>query len=38
MPSRQTRQNFFYFGGPTEFIEILENWRADGKMRGLELS
>jgi hypothetical protein len=37
-PGRQTRQNFFYFGGPTEFVEILEAWRADGSMYGLELS
>jgi len=36
-PGRQTRQNFFYMGGPTEFVEILEAWRADGKMEGLEL-
>jgi len=37
MPSKQTRQNFFYFGGPTEFVEILEAWRSDGSMKGLEL-
>jgi cyclohexanone monooxygenase len=35
-PGRQTRQNFFYFGGPTEFVEILEAWRADGSMKGLD--
>ena len=23
-------ENFFYFGGPKEFVEILEAWRADG--------
>ncbi|MEN8181437.1 MAG: NAD(P)/FAD-dependent oxidoreductase [Myxococcota bacterium] len=36
-PGKQTRQNFFYFGGPTEFVEILEAWRADDSMTGLEL-
>jgi cyclohexanone monooxygenase len=36
-PSRRTRQNFFYMGGPTEFVDILEAWRADGSMKGLEL-
>ena len=36
-PGRIGRQNGFYFGGPTEFVEILEKWRADGKMTGLEL-
>ncbi len=36
-PGRQTRQNFFYFGGPTGFVDILEAWRADGSMKGLEL-
>ncbi len=36
-PGKQTRQNFFYFGGPTEFVEILEAWRAEGGMSGLEL-
>jgi cyclohexanone monooxygenase len=36
-PSRQTRQNFFHFGGPTEFVELLEAWRADGSMKGLEI-
>ncbi len=37
-PGRKTRQGGFYFGGPTEFVKILEDWRADGAMRGLELS
>jgi cyclohexanone monooxygenase len=31
-----SRQGGFYFGGPTEFVEILEAWRADGSMQGLE--
>jgi cyclohexanone monooxygenase len=37
-PEKMSRQNGFYFGGPTEFVEILEKWRADGEMRGLERS
>ena len=34
-PSRKTRRNGFFFGGPTEFAELLEAWRADGKLEGL---
>jgi len=34
-PEKASRQNGFYFGGPTEFAEILEAWRADGGMKGL---
>jgi cyclohexanone monooxygenase len=36
-PQESSRQNGFYFGGPTEFVEILEKWRADGEMKGLKL-
>ncbi len=36
-PGKSSRQNGFYFGGPTEFVKILEDWRADGGMKGLEL-
>jgi cation diffusion facilitator CzcD-associated flavoprotein CzcO len=35
MPSDTSRQNGFFFGGPTEFVEILEEWRAEGTLRGL---
>jgi len=35
-PGRIGRQNGFFFGGPTEFVEILEKWRAGGDMKGLE--
>ncbi len=35
-PGEKSRQSGFYFGGPTEFVEILEAWRADGGMRGLK--
>src|SRR5262249_55904050 len=36
-PGKSNRQNFFFMGGPTEFVEILEKWRAEGGLRGLEL-
>ena len=36
-PGKRSRQNSFFFGGPTEFIKILKDWRADGEMKGLEL-
>ena len=32
----RTRQGGFFFGGPTEFAEILEAWRADGRLEGME--
>jgi len=35
-PTLASRQNGFYMGGPTEFVEILERWRADGRLAGLE--
>jgi cation diffusion facilitator CzcD-associated flavoprotein CzcO len=31
-----TRQSGFFFGGPTEFAEILAAWRSDATMPGLE--
>ncbi len=37
-PSRQASQNFFYFGGPSEFVEILEKWRASGQLEGLNVN
>jgi cation diffusion facilitator CzcD-associated flavoprotein CzcO len=36
-PTEKSRQNGFYMGGPTEFAEILERWRATGRLEGLEL-
>ena len=30
------RQGAFFFGGPTEFADLLEAWRADGGLKGLE--
>ncbi|MBJ21113.1 MAG: monooxygenase [Deltaproteobacteria bacterium] len=32
---KQFRQNGFFFGEPTEFKTILEDWRAEGGMKGL---
>jgi cation diffusion facilitator CzcD-associated flavoprotein CzcO len=32
----RSRQASFLFGEPTEFAEILEEWRADGSLSGLE--
>ena len=32
----KSRVNGFYFGGPMEFVEILDAWRADGTMKGLD--
>ena len=37
-PTETSRQNGFYMGGPTEFAEILERWRADGRLEGLEVA
>lgn len=37
-PSDASRQSFFFLGGPNEFLDILESWRADDEMKGLELS
>ncbi len=34
-PGEIGRQNGFYFGGPTEYAEILEKWREDGEMKGM---
>ena len=31
----KSRQGGFYFGGPTEFAEILEAWRSEGSLAGL---
>jgi cyclohexanone monooxygenase len=36
-PSVASRQNGFYFGGPMEFVKLLEDWRADGSLKGLAL-
>jgi cation diffusion facilitator CzcD-associated flavoprotein CzcO len=33
----RTRQGGFYFGGPTEYADILETWRSDGTAPGLDV-
>ena len=33
----KTRQGSFFFGGPTEYADILQTWRANGDMEGLEI-
>jgi len=30
------RRGAFFFGGPTEFADLLEAWRAEGSLKGLE--
>ena len=36
-PGPASRQNGFFFGEPGEFMQILEDCRADGGMKGLEV-
>jgi cyclohexanone monooxygenase len=38
MTSERSVQNGFYGGGSIEFFKILENWRAEGHLEGMELS
>ena len=33
----KTRQGSFFFGAPTEYADILEAWRVNGDMEGLEI-
>jgi cation diffusion facilitator CzcD-associated flavoprotein CzcO len=33
----KTRQGSFFFGGPTEYADILESWRATADLDGLEV-
>jgi cyclohexanone monooxygenase len=37
-PNERSAQNGFYGGGSIAFIKLLENWRADGTLAGLQLS
>jgi hypothetical protein len=32
-----TRQGSFFFGGPTEYADILRNWRDDGRLDGFAI-
>jgi cation diffusion facilitator CzcD-associated flavoprotein CzcO len=33
----KTRQGSFFFGSPTEYADILEAWRANGSLEGLDV-
>ena len=37
-PSERSLQDANYGAGPVAFFKVLEDWRADGTMEGLELS
>ena len=37
-PAERSGQNGFYGGGSIAFIKLLEQWRADGQLEGLELA
>jgi cyclohexanone monooxygenase len=37
-PTERSAQDGFYGGGSVEFIRLLESWRAEGGLKGLELS
>ncbi len=37
-PGERSAQNGFYGGGSVEFFQILEAWRDEGELKGLELS
>lgn len=37
MADAKTRQGSFFFGAPTEYADILEEWRKAGDMAGFEL-
>ena len=36
--TERSAQNGFYGGGSVEFFKLLEEWRADGQLEGLDLS
>jgi cation diffusion facilitator CzcD-associated flavoprotein CzcO len=36
-PDEKSLDRNFFFGGPTEFAELLTAWREEGSMRGMEL-
>jgi cyclohexanone monooxygenase len=36
--SQRSAQNGFYGGGPIEFFKILEDWRADDQLEGMDVS
>ena len=32
-----TRQGSFFFGGPTEYADVLRDWRDDGRLAGFDI-
>ncbi|MBX3483551.1 NAD(P)/FAD-dependent oxidoreductase [Phenylobacterium sp.] len=36
-PERMAKQNGSYGAGPVAFVKVLEDWRAEGSLKGLEL-
>jgi len=37
-PGDRSARNGMYGAGPVAFVKVLEDWRADGRLEGLELS
>jgi cyclohexanone monooxygenase len=37
-PAERAEQDGFYGAGPLAFVKVLEDWRAEGTLKGLELS
>ena len=37
-PAPAAVQNGFYGAGPIAFVKVLEDWRADGTLAGLEVT
>jgi cyclohexanone monooxygenase len=37
-PAERSEQDGFYGAGPIAFVKVLEDWRAEGALKGLELS
>jgi len=37
-PNARARQNGFYGAGPNAFVKVIEDWRAEGTLAGLELT
>jgi cyclohexanone monooxygenase len=38
MPEKMTKKNSSYGAGPVAFAKVLEDWRAEGGLKGLELN
>ena len=37
-PGDRSQRNGFYGAGPIAFVKLLEDWRAEGGLAGLELT